>query len=247
MTPFYSRDGIEIYCGDALRFLASNKLGDVQAVVMDPPYASGARTETRKQTSGSMLRGERWANRPIDNDQMMTAGFVWLMREVALELRLMLVEGGSVLSFIDWRQWPNLVGALESANLRAQTMIVWDKDAMGMGNGFRLQHELILHAANGTPKVFDRSVPNVLRRKRDENTDHPSPKPVPLMEDLLRVVSDLGGLVVDPFMGAGATLIAAQRLGRRAIGIELEERYCAIAVERLQQRNLFVDVGGGPL
>lgn len=237
-TPHYERDGIAIYRGDALEVLHALELPPIAAVLMDPPFASGARTEAQKQTSGAMLRGGRWANRPIDNDQMTTAGFVWLMREAALAFVPAIVAGGSVLSFIDWRQWPNLVGALESVNLRAQTMIVWDKGAMGMGNGFRLQHELILHAAKGTPRVFHRGTPNVLRRAREDNVDHPSPKPVPLLEDLLGVVTEPGDVVLDPFMGAGATLVAAQRLGRRAIGVELEERYCDIAAERLAQTTL---------
>jgi DNA modification methylase len=239
VKPYYEHAGITIYHGDALAVLSAvdQMQGSpfVDAVLMDPPYASGARTEAAKSSSGSMLRGQRWAAKPIENDQMTTAGFVWLMREVLLLCRERLCEGASVLSFIDWRQWPNLVGAAESVNLRVQAMLIWDKQSMGLGNGFRVRHELIMHAANGVPNVFDRSTPNVIQCARDDNADHPSPKPVPLVERLLDVVVPPSGIVLDPFMGAGATLVAAKNLGRRAIGIEIEERYCEIAARRLAQ------------
>jgi DNA modification methylase len=244
VKPYYEHAGITIYHGDCLEVLDTldhlqpDAGPFVDAIVMDPPYASGARTEASRPASGSMLRGAKWAARPIENDQMTTAGFVWLMREVLLRCRDRMVEGGSVLSFIDWRQWPNLVGAAESTNLRVQGMVVWDKASMGLGNGFRVQHELIMHAAHGTPRVADRGVPNVLRFARDDNADHPSPKPVPLIERLLEVVTHMGDAVLDPFMGAGATLVAAKNLGRRALGIEIEERYCEIAARRLSQEVL---------
>ena len=95
MTPYYTNErGIAIYHGDALEVLAALDLPEIHAVAMDPPYASGARTEAAKQTSGAMVRGGRWAHRPIDCDQMTTAGFVWLMRELALALYPRLIDGG---------------------------------------------------------------------------------------------------------------------------------------------------------
>ena len=232
MRPYYEQDGITIYHGDCLDVLASLDV-PIVAIVMDPPYASGARTEAEKRSSGAMLRGQRWNAKPIENDQMTTAGFIWLMRQVLQRARL--CEGGSVLSFIDWRQWPNLLGAVESVNLRVQTMIVWDKESFGLGNGFRVQHELIMHACKGTPTITNRATPNVIRCPRDDNSDHPSPKPRNLMRLLLGVVSDVGDVVVDPFMGCGPTLLAAKEINRKAIGIEIQERYCEIAAERLTQ------------
>jgi site-specific DNA-methyltransferase (adenine-specific) len=238
VTPYYDAGGVTIYCGDCLDVLDAVTFSGVDAVLMDPPYASGARTEAAKASSGAMMRGAKWAQRPIDNDQMTTAGFVWLMREVAGRLSSALVQGAAVLSFIDWRQWPNLVGALESRNLRVNGMVVWDKGSMGLGNGFRAQHELICFASNGTARVFARDCGNVLRSPRVEPFDHPSPKPIPLVERLLEVVTDRGDLMLDPFMGSGRTLQAAKNLGRRAIGIEIEERYCEISAKRLSQEVL---------
>jgi hypothetical protein len=153
MNPYYDRDGITIYHGDCLDVLADLEI-PVDAVVTDPPYASGSRTEAGKSSSGAMLRAGRFADRPIDLDQMTTTGFVWLLRAVAYRCYDMLPEGGSFMSFIDWRQWPNLVGALETCNLRVQGMVVWDKGSIGLGNGFRTQHELVCHASKGV-RVWD--------------------------------------------------------------------------------------------
>lgn len=242
MKPYYSDDAVTLYQGDCLDVLSRIELPKIAAIVMDPPYASGARTEAAKPSSGAMLRGERWAAKPIENDQMTTAGFVWLMREVLLAARPYLVRGGSVLSFIDWRQWPNLVGAVESTNLRVQGMVVWDKESFGLGNGFRVQHELIMHAADGVPIISDRGVANVLRFARVANSTHPSPKPVGLVEQLLEVVTAPGDVVLDPFAGEGPTLVAAKNLGRRAIGIEIKEEHCATAAGRFSQTVL--DLGG---
>lgn len=237
MKPYYSDDAVTIYHGDALEILSSLRTVGVHvdAVLTDPPYASGTRKEAQKDASGAMLRGERFASRPIDLDQMTTTGFVWLMRQTALRCYPLLPDGASFLSFIDWRQWPNLVGALETCNYRVQQMVVWDKGSIGMGNGFRGQHELICHASKGVPTVLDRGVGNVLRHPRQEPVDHPSPKPQALMGQLLDVVTAPGDLVLDPFMGSGTTLRAAKDHGRRCIGIESVEAHCETAAKRLGQ------------
>lgn len=234
MTPYYQDDQVILYHGDCLEVV---DLFDAQidGVVTDPPYASGTRLEASKPSSGAMLRAGRFADRPIDLDQMTTLGFIWLLRAIAIGVTPRLAEGSSFLSFIDWRQWPHLVGALETANFRVQTMIVWDKGAIGMGNGFRSQHELICHASRGVPTIHDRSYGNVLNYSRQTPLDHPSPKPVGLLEILMKVCTPIGGTVLDPFAGSGSTLIAARNLGRKAIGVEINERYCEIAARRLAQ------------
>jgi len=236
-TPYYSDDHVTIYHGDTLDVLAELEIS-VDAVVTDPPYASGTRTEASKSSSGAMLRAGRFSDRPIELDQMTTTGFVWLMRAVGQAVRPMLPDGASFLSFIDWRQWPNLVGALETCNYRVQGMIVWDKGSMGLGNGFRAQHELVCHASKGVPTIHDKGCGNVITHPRQAPDDHPSPKPEQVMQRLIEVVTVDRGVVLDPFMGSGTTLRAAKNIGRRAIGIELEERYCEIAAKRCAQEVL---------
>jgi site-specific DNA-methyltransferase (adenine-specific) len=87
------------------------------------------------------------------------------------------------------------------------------------------------------------SVANTIRSSelpnRAETGDHPVPKPLGWMRWLVQLASRPRELVIDPFMGSGTTLRAAKDLGRKAIGIEIEERYCEIAAKRLAQETLF--------
>ena len=241
MTAYYDEDGISIYHGDALALIPGLDLVDVAAVVMDPPYASGSRKEAGRSSSGAMVRGQRWAERPIENDQLTTPGFVWMMRETATLVKPLLRDGGHLLCFIDWRQWPNLVGAIESVNLRVNDMLVWDKGVIGMGHGFRNQHELILHASKGVGVMADKGTPNVLQYRREPLKDHPSPKPVELCKALVGAVSNPGDVILDPFMGTGPIARACFETGRRYVGIEIIEKYCEIAVLRLGQLTLALE------
>lgn len=221
-----------LYLGDALEILPT--LSDVAAVITDPPYCSGARTSADVRGRSGMSRGELWKSKPLPNDRMTVTGFVWMMRQVAMAAEDVLIPGGSFLCFIDWRQYPTLYGVVESANLRVQTMVVWDKESMALGNGFRNQHELIIHAAKDSPNVYNRAVPNVLRHKRiSASTQHPTEKPVGLMETLVSVVTDSGNLVVDPFMGSGTTGCACLSNGRKFIGVERDAGYFDVACLRL--------------
>lgn len=66
-----------------------------------------------------------------------------------------------------------------------------------------------------------------------DRPDHPCPKPLPLMRELVELFTDPGETILDPFAGSGTTLVAAKQLGRKAIGIELNEEWCQVAVDRL--------------
>lgn len=239
--PYYQDDRVTLYHGDCLEVL-DGLVEPVDAVLTDPPYASGTRLEAAKPSSGAMLRAGRFAGRPLDLDQMTTLGYIWLLRSIAMGVRQLMPDGASLMVFIDWRQWPHLVGALETANFRVQTMVVWDKGSIGTGNGFRSQHELICHASRGVPTIHDRTFGNVLRFHRQAPLDHPSPKPVGLLESLVQVTTPPAATVFDPFAGGGSTLVAARNLGRKAVGVEIEERYCEIAARRLAQDVLPLEV-----
>lgn len=243
MVPYFQNELVTLYRGDAISVLDSLEIRGVAAIVSDPPYSSGSLPEAMKQKANPRLRGWKWEDKQMETDQLSTLGFIFLIREILLTVRPSMREGASVELFIDWRNWGNLQGCVESAGFRVNNMIVWDKGSIGMGNGFRNQHELVLWGSLGTPSVESRSVSNVLKHKRDANALHQSPKPVELMMDLLRVVARSGDLIIDPFAGSGSTLLAAKRLGIRSIGIELEEVYCQTIVDRLSQGDLFDVLG----
>jgi len=73
---------------------------------------------------------------------------------------------------------------------------------------------------------------------QDKRLGHPTQKPLKMMRDIIEISCEKEGTILDPFMGSGTTLRAAKDLGRKAIGIEIEEKYCEIAVKRLQQEVL---------
>jgi site-specific DNA-methyltransferase (adenine-specific) len=170
-------------------------------------------------------------------DNMGTAGLVWMIREMAVESFRLLKGKGSLMIFCDWRMIPNLIPAVESAGFRYQNLIVWDKTYMGLGNGFRARHELIMHMTAGSPEYHDKGTANVLQCKRVKaaEREHQTQKPVDLIAQLCRVVCPAGGVVLDPFMGSGTTGVACEQLGRRFVGIERERKYFDIACERISR------------
>lgn len=230
----------QIHQGDALTFLQSLAPRSVHSIVTDPPYCSGGSTEaTRRHADSQGIASERMRSGDVQwfaGDNMTTAGLVWLLRAVAFEAERLLVPGGSLCVFCDWRMWANLAPALESGGLRLANMVVWDKGGAGMGNGFKPTHELVAHLCNGPGKFHDLRGSNVLRfgRVRGADKDHPTQKPVDLLQALVRVTAPRGGLVVDPFCGSGSTGVACKREGRDFIGIERDPKYCEVARSRLR-------------
>jgi site-specific DNA-methyltransferase (adenine-specific) len=121
--------------------------------------------------------------------------------------------------------------------------LVWDRVEPGMNSGaWRYTHENIFVRGDGWVRI-SASAYSVLRFPRsggmgnDERTEHPHRKPAGLMARLIAAAPS--GVITDPFAGTGTTLVAAKHTGRRAIGVELEERYCEIAAQRLAQDTLF--------
>jgi site-specific DNA-methyltransferase (adenine-specific) len=124
-------------------------------------------------------------------------------------------------------------------------MVVWDKGPMGMGWHYRRSYETVLvgQVPGAACRWYDETnrIENIIRhipKIIPAASDHPTPKPPNLAGHFIQLHSQPGDIVLDPFMGSGTTLVAAKNLGRRAIGIEIEERYCEIAVRRLAQSVL---------
>jgi DNA modification methylase len=226
---------VQLHLGDCLEFLKTLEPGSVDAVVTDPPYCSGGIGEAqRTRANGQGLRSENlrkfgW----FVGDNMGTAGLAFLLRSIAAECLRIVRPSASMLVFMDWRMVPTLVPAIESAGLRYQDLVVWDKGSMGLGNGFRKQHELIAHFTFGSPKYHDRGTGNVIRCPRVADREHQTQKPEELISRLAAVVSSPGDTVLDPFMGSGTTGVACIRTGRKFIGCEIDPTYFAIAEKRI--------------
>ena len=143
-----------------------------------------------------------------------------------------------------WIDSPALVFGTWRAPRPTQTrmVLIWDKGgALGMGDlslPWKPGHEEIYVIGSGFagPRTSDVLCYPPVQAMAANGRTHPHEKPVPLLVELLQKCPI--GTVYDPFVGTGSTLIAAKQLGRRAIGIEIEERYCEIAAQRLSQQVL---------
>jgi len=202
MKPYYSADGIDIFCADCREVLPS--IGKVDLVLTDPPYGLGD-----KLLGGNWGRriGEaaKWDQVTADVNPMM-------------ELRAhKIIWGGNYFSLPLSRCW-----------------FAWIKrDAVQTVSTI----DLAWTSFDAPSKFFDCTIADT----NSERNGHPTLKPFKLMLWCIDQADRIEGrnkIVVDPFMGSGTTLVAAKLLGRRAIGIELEEKYCEIAARRLAQSVL---------
>ena len=162
------------------------------------------------------------------------------------------VDGSLHYIFIDWRHVRELLAAAEHAYDETKALCVWTKTNAGMGSLYRSQHELIFvfkrgrsahtnnvllgkHGRNRS-NVWSYPGANTFRAGRlEELSQHPTPKPVGLAADAILDASQRGGLVLDPFIGSGTTLLAAERTGRVAYGMEIDPRYVDVTLRRWEK------------
>ena len=162
------------------------------------------------------------------------------------------VEGAVLAMCMDWRGALLLQLATADAGLSLINLAVWVKTNGGMGSLYRSQHELVFitkkgrasHTNNVELGKHGRYRTNVWRyagvnsfgKKRMEQLGgHPTPKPISMVADYLRDVSHRGQIVLDSFMGSGTTLLAAERTGRVAFGMDLDPLYIDLTIRRWQK------------
>jgi DNA modification methylase len=212
IKPYYESELVTLYHGDCLEIM---EWLEADVLVTDPPY--GMAYQSGRKKSLTAILGDQDIN----------------VRDASLEL---------------WGDKPALVFGTwkveRPANVRQ--LIVWDKrGGAGFSGDLKMPWaditEEIYVFGNGwlgprVPAIF--SIPTLPSANRP---DHPTPKPVGLMQSLLRHIPE-EKVIADPFAGSGATLVAARNLGRKVIGVEMEEKYCELIANRLSQEAF--DFGG---
>lgn len=225
MRPYYDHAGITIYHGDCREIIP--ELEGVRLVVTDPPYVFGLASTAQEGKAGG------WGD--LMNN---AAFFAALLRDFE---RLIGGNAGAVWMFNSWRSFPVLARAAFEARWAIESLMVWDKEWIGPGgpNGLRPSYELAALWVTGGFRVANRSTPDIWREQWSSHkpSGHPAEKPEPLIRRII-AAGPVSGAVLDPFLGSGTTLVAAKNLGHSAIGIEIEERYCEIAAQRLSQEVL---------
>ena len=227
MKPYYEEGGIKIYFADCrevipdwIYFLATEKSF---AVLTDPPWGNNTQCNAQRFTR---KESPYWNN--VDTSK------------VTAHAQIV----GDTEEF-DPRPWINRHAILWGANNFTKYLphsngwLIWDKrkNAEDMAEkGWPLgEAELAWTNVIGATRVFRNLWSGLLRSEEKGEFYHPTQKPVSLMEWCIKFFP-ADALIIDPFMGSGTTLRAAKDLGRRAIGIEIEEKYCEIAAKRLSQK-----------
>jgi DNA modification methylase len=222
-----------IICGDVRE--ATPLVTDAAMLITDPPYGVDF-----------VARGKKKAKAKIVNDDLapkeMAAFISSTMRAISAWL------GGGAAAYVfhpDQRRGAREVfeAGLDAADIEMLGSIVWVKAAGSMGwQDYRNQYEPCLYGSKrgGTRrKVVDRTQTTVWRVDREPNNQlmHPTQKPVALIARAIENSTRVGDVVVDGFGGSGSMVVAAELMGRAGYSIELEPRYCDMAIERLLRAN----------
>lgn len=220
MTPYYQDDACVIYHGDCREILPS--LPKVDLVLTDVTYG-----EVNRPSNG--LR-----NLDKGNADKLTMSHMELIESCVA------CCGGSLYVWCGTEQVSGFRGYLENRNYSTR-LCIWEKTNPSPMNGQHIWLSSVECCVFGklSNAVFNEFCKSsVFRGLSAEQNGHPTPKPEWLFKRLIQASSNQGQTILDPFMGSGTTLRAAKDLGRKAIGIEIEERYCEIAARRLSQEVL---------
>jgi len=215
-TPYYQDDAVTIYHAGCRDILPRLEPGSIDLVLTDPPYNAG-------KDYGA-------ASDALPDDE-----YACLMREV--------VRMALLLSHNQFWVAPRYQALLWLGLLPGSHEIVIPMTAgYAVRQGWASKFTTAL--AIGTPRYHAPDLWEGIRHRgegyffREDTHGHPGYTPYPIMARAIDLLCPEGGVVLDPFMGSGTTLRAAKDLGRKAIGIEIEERYCEIAAKRMAQSVL---------
>ena len=242
MRPYYEQDGMTIFCGDCRDVVLHLQPAD--HVLTDPPYDAethaGARTAAKASTP-SMQTGTRTLG-PINRIDIDFDPFdVTSLLPVLLRLTRRWLVGFSALEMLgEYRRVGGDAWIRGGFWRRPDGAPQFTGDRPGQpGEGIPILHRPLSAGREGRTRWNGGGKHAYYEYMTVKHGRvHPTQKPEELMVQLVADFTDAGDLILDPFMGSGTTLVAAKRLGRKAIGIELEEKYCEIAATRLQQGAL---------
>lgn len=234
-----------LFLGDCLELMKNIPDDSVDMVLADPPYSSGGlfagdrKQSTRTKYTDSEYHGAaRFQN--FSGDNMDQRSFTEFMRMVLNKCRQKARPESVCAVFVDWRNLPAMVDALQAAGWIWRGICVWNKgNARNIPGRFRQDCEFIVWGTNGQ-KTVDwtpgfTAIPGFYTQKSvpTKQKHHQTEKPVVLLENLLAICKK-GGTVLDPFMGSGSTGVACVKTGHSFIGMELDPSYFETAKQRIE-------------
>jgi DNA modification methylase len=224
--------------GEAIAEMQKLPSGSIDMIMTDPPYGHSNNTKhdliaRREKALGTIAKNED--PRPILNDGIEATQ---LFQDFLVEANRVLMPGsaccvccggggGGDMQYVKWSQWMADIFNFKMA-------VVWDKGKIGMGWHYRRSYEFILVATKKGAKdrwyATEHNIENIIRpgmygikKIIPGKKYHPTAKPTKLGEFFIKNHTQPGELVLDPFCGGGAFLLASKNLGRRFLGIELDE------------------------
>ncbi|PCK16963.1 DNA methylase [Bacillus pumilus] len=187
--------------------------GAIDFILTDPPYLVGFKD-----------RG----GREIANDK----SDEWLV-PASKEMYRVLKPNSLAVSFYGWNRVDKFVTAWKTAGFRIVGHLVFTKPYSSKATFVGYRHECAYLLAKGKPPLPEAPIPDVLEWEYSGNRHHPTEKPVSTLEPIIEAFTRPGDIVLDPFAGSGSTCVAAAKLGRRFIGVELLPQYHKEAIGRL--------------
>lgn len=208
-------DDVTLYLGDCLDILPTLETGSVDAVITDPPYGIGINKSNRLSVSRG-FGGQTWDDEPLYQH---------------IEY-LFYTYGDLPMAIWGGNYYAHLLPP-------SRGWLIWDKRT---GANSFADCELAWTNIDSVVKMY--TVPLVGANAKDtQERYHPTQKPITLMKWILEKYTSCGSTILDPFMGSGTTGVAAVQLGRKFIGIEIDETYYEIAKKRIQQAMLQMRLG----
>jgi DNA modification methylase len=236
-----------LLCGNSLvagdvRQLIGSELATM--VITDPPY----NVKIKSIQGRGRFKHQEFAQA---SGEMPPAKFTRFLRTSLSLAAEHSISGAIHFVFMDWRHMNEMLAATKAIYSEFKNLVVWTKTNAGQGSFYRSGHELIFVFKSGDSphinnfelgqhgryrsNVWTYAGVNTFRTGRlDDLSAHPTVKPVALVADAMRDCSRRGDIVLDPFMGSGTTILAAERVGRCGYGIEIDPRYVDVAVRRWQ-------------
>jgi len=229
VEPYYQDEQATIYLGDCREILP--QLEKVDLVLTDPPFA----TQTHNNAKSNRIKGH--GNKAIDFSAIDFSDLEKIVQDLGSICSRWMV------AFMDFRH---------ICKLEQNTPEPWEFMRFGVWvktNPMpQISADRPANGWDGIAYLHNKSAKRTWKGGGSHGnwigsviTDglHPTQKPIGFWQSSINRFSEEGETILDPFMGSGTTLVAAKNLGRKAIGIELEEKYCEIAVKRLRQQTLF--------
>lgn len=230
MTPYYEDETVTLYHGDCRDVAPHLAPGSVDLLLTDPPYGM------------AFVSGWTAAKATVKSDGVRQG--VRVVRGALNDLERTFAPDMHALVFCHWESWPDFYDNLCHL-FPIRNALIWAKGGGGMGDlrhEYAKDYEIVLFGARsrGRELVGKRAGAVVQGHKRvpSQRRHVPFEKPVSLLAEFVERHAPGDGLVLDPFAGSGSTLEAVKALGRRGIGIELDERLCEITAKRLEQGAL---------